>query len=78
VNLKIVFSLAHGPYKKKLATYANTLYWNETLRQDTYKSKLDFTNMINMYKLNFKPINDFGPDELEERHQLLYDIVNII
>ena len=30
------------PYTKKLKSYANSLYWNETLREDSYKSKLDF------------------------------------
>ena len=29
-------------YKKKLKTYANTLYWNETLREDSYKDKTGF------------------------------------
>jgi len=62
-------------YKKKLKSYANTLYWNETLREDSYKSKLDFTNMISKYKLNFRPMNEFGQNELEERHKLLYDMV---
>lgn len=65
-------------YKKKLKSYANTLYWNETLREDSYKSKLDFTDMINKYKLNFRPMNEFGPNELEERHKLLFDMVAII
>ena len=65
-------------YKKKLKSYANTLYWNETLREDSYKSKLDFTDMISKYKLNFRPMNEFGPNELEERHKLLYDMVNHI
>lgn len=65
-------------FKKKLKSYANTLYWNETLRHDTYKSKLDFAKMINDHKLNFKPYDQFGPDELEERHKLLYDIVKIV
>lgn len=62
-------------YKKKLKSYANTLYWNETLREDSYKSKLDFTDMIDKYKLNFRYMNEFGPAELEERHKLLYDMV---
>lgn len=66
------------PYKKKLKSYANTLYWNETLREDTYKSKLDFTSMINKFSLQFRPMDEFGPDELEERHKLLYKIVKII
>ncbi|MCB0392731.1 MAG: DUF262 domain-containing protein [Bdellovibrionales bacterium] len=65
-------------YKYKLKSYANTLYWNETLREDTYKSKLDFTSMIDKYKLSFRPINEFGPTELEERHKLLFDIIKII
>jgi hypothetical protein len=65
-------------YSNKLKTYANTLYWNETLRQDSYKSKLDFTRMIDKFKLGFRPLDKFGPDELEERHRLLYDIVKII
>jgi uncharacterized protein with ParB-like and HNH nuclease domain len=65
-------------YQNKLKSYANTLYWNESLREDSYKSKLDFTNMINKYKLNFKPMNEFGPSELEERHKLLFDMVSYI
>jgi hypothetical protein len=65
-------------YKKKLKSYANTLYWNETLREDSYKSKLDFTEMIYKYKLNFRPMNEFGQAELEERHKLLFDMVNHI
>lgn len=65
-------------YKKKLKSYANTLYWNETLREDSYKSKLDFSNMIINYKLNFRPMNEFGQSELEERHKLLYDMVSYI
>jgi hypothetical protein len=65
-------------YEKKLKSYANTLYWNETLREDSYKSKLDFTDMINKYKLNFRPMNEFGQVELEERHRLLFDMVTHI
>jgi hypothetical protein len=67
------------PYKKKLKSYANTLYWNETLREDSYKSKLDFSDLIKKYKLKMRAIPDnFGPDELEERHKLLAQMVQII
>jgi len=66
------------PYKKKLKTYANTLYWNETLREDSYKSKLDFTGMMKKQKLNFRPLDKFGQEELEERHKLLYDVTKIV
>jgi len=61
------------PYEQKLKSYANTLYWNETLREDTYKSKLDFRDMINTHQLNFESM-----DEVEKRHKLLFDIVKII
>ncbi len=35
------------PYREKLKSYANTLYWNETLRADSYKSKLDMKELQN-------------------------------
>lgn len=65
-------------YTDKLTSYANTLYWNETLRADSYKSHLDFTNWISASKLNFRPMDKFGPDELEERQKLLFEIVKCI
>jgi hypothetical protein len=66
-------------YSKKLKSYSNTLYWNETLREDTYKSKLDLQDLIKKHKLNLRPMpNIFGPDELEERQKLLSDIIQII
>lgn len=71
-------SSSNETYQKKLDTYSNTLYWNETLRADSYKAKLDFKNMINKFKLAFRPMNDFGPTELEERHRLLFDMAKII
>jgi len=66
------------PYSEKLKSYANTLYWNETLRADSYKSKLDMKELREHYKLELKPLNQFGPDELEGRHRLLFDITKII
>lgn len=66
-------------YQKKLKSYANTLYWNETLREDTYKSKLDLLELIKKFKLKMRPMPDeFGPDELEERQKLLSHIIKII
>lgn len=71
-------SSSNEKYSDKLKTYANTLYWNETLREDTYKTKIDFKKMINNLHLDFEPMDDFGPDELEKRHKLLYEIIKII
>jgi len=66
------------PYEKKLATYANTLLWNETLREDSYKSKLDFTRFVKNSGLPFKPFGKFGPNEIEERQKLLFALCNQI
>lgn len=65
-------------YSKKLKSYANTLYWNETLREDSYKSKIDFKEFMDKHSLTFRPMNSFGPVEVEERHRLLFDIAKII
>ncbi|KOY87807.1 hypothetical protein AD998_18200 [bacterium 336/3] len=66
------------PYSKKLKTYANTLYWNETLREDTYKSKLDMNDLKKKFNLDLKPISKFGKDELEMRQKLLFNIAKYI
>lgn len=71
-------SSSNETYSMKLKSYANTLYWNETLREDTYKSKLDFSKMIQNYNLEFRAMDVFGAAELEERHKLLFDIIRRI
>lgn len=65
-------------YSDKLKSYANTLYWNETLRSDSYKSKLDMSAMKDLYGLDLQPHDIFGPDEVEARHRLLFKLVGII
>ena len=60
-------------YSNKLLTYANTLYWNETLRSDTYKTKLDMKNLQS--KFGFQSYETFGPNELEARQRLLFDLI---
>jgi len=71
-------SSSNETYEDKLKSYANSLYWNETLRKDSYKSKLDFTKMIQTYNLNFYPMDSFGPSELDDRHKLLFQICSHI
>lgn len=66
------------PYQEKLKSYANTLYWNETLRADSYKSKLDLKDFMVRYDLDLKPFDHFGLEEVESRHRLLYKLVSII
>ena len=65
-------------FTKKLASYANTLLWNETLRADAYKSKLDFARFSASNGLGFKALKQFGPAELEERHELLFQLCTLI
>jgi hypothetical protein len=65
-------------YANKLKTYANTLYWNETLRDDSYKSKLDMNALIARFNLDLRPYNTFGPEEVESRQKLLFDISSLI
>jgi hypothetical protein len=71
-------SSSNEPYNEKLKSYANTLYWNETLRADSYKSKLDMTALNDEVCPELEPLDHFGPDELEARHKLLYKLVGII
>jgi uncharacterized protein with ParB-like and HNH nuclease domain len=71
-------SSGNEPFTAKLKSYANTLLWNETLRDDSYKSKLDFKNFIQTNKLNFRPLAAFGAAEVEERHRLLFDLCKLI
>ena len=65
-------------YASKLTTYSNTLLWNETLRVDNYKSKLDIIEFKKRFDLDLKPYDTFGPDELEARHALLFALVGHI
>lgn len=65
-------------YSEKLKSYANTLYWNETLRTDSYKSKLDMNALKNRYGLELEPMDEFGPEQLEARHKLLFKLAGII
>lgn len=62
------------PYTEKLKTYANTLYWNETLREDTFKSKLDMNDLKKKFSLDLEHMNQFRKDELETRQRLLFAI----
>jgi hypothetical protein len=65
-------------YKDKLRSYAGTLLWNETLRADCYKSNIDFSRFYAAHGLRFRPLDRFGPEEVEERQKLLYDLCDLI
>lgn len=67
-------SSGNESYKQKLKSYAKTLHWNECLRQDSYKSKKDFDDFMKDTGLSFQAHDEFGPDELEARQVLLFEI----
>lgn len=71
-------SCDNEPFTKKLRSYANTLYWSETLREDCYKSKLDFAEFIKTQGLGFRAMAAFGPEEVEERQRLLFSLCQMI
>ncbi len=71
-------SSGNEAYVQKLQSYAGTLYWNETLRADAYKSKLDFKDLIEKHELDFKHYDQFGPEEIESRQKLLFRIGSLI
>lgn len=66
------------PYANKLKTYSGTLLWNESLRDDLYKSNKDLTVWIDMAKINMHAMTSFGRDELEERQKLLFELFSKI
>ncbi len=61
-------------YENKLKTYANTLLWNETLREDFYKSKKDLESFENQNQLKLCAMPSFGPDQVNKRQKLLFEI----
>ena len=71
-------SSSNEPYQEKLKSYANTLHWNETLLADSYKSKLDMRDLMITYDLELMPLAQFGPNEVEDRHRLLFRLAEII
>jgi hypothetical protein len=71
-------SSSNERYAQKLKSYAKTLHWNESLREDSYKSKKDFESFMARTGLKFAPMNSFGPDELESRQVLLFELANLM
>ena len=68
-------SSSNEPFDEKLKTYDNSgILLAESLCENFYKANLDFTNFIKSQKLDFKPYNKFGKEEIEERHKLLFEI----
>ena len=66
-------------YEDKLKTYSGTLLWNETLREDFYKSNLDFKAFRAKYNLpELVNIDNFDKQALENRQKILFKMASEI
>ncbi|MFI5201327.1 MAG: DUF262 domain-containing protein [Candidatus Kapaibacterium sp.] len=65
-------------YVNKLRTYDGTLIWNQTLRDDFYKSNLAVRDFKDSSKLALGPVREFNRNALEARSQLLFEMVQRI
>lgn len=62
-------------YEEKLKTYNVTgTYFARTLLPDMYHKKVSFSKFIEKENLNFKAYSEFGKNEIEERHMLLFEL----
>jgi len=66
-------------YEEKKKTY-NVVgtYYAKTLLSDMYHKKVGFVNFNNNEQLGFRPIDAYGKNEIEERHNLLFKLIKLI
>lgn len=71
-------SSGNEPYEEKLRTYAGTLYWNQTLHPDFYKSKLKHVEFLEETGIPLTSVSRFDADALEKRSLVLFTITQKI
>lgn len=71
-------SIGNETYAERIGAYIQGLYWNATLHSDTYHGNIDLRHFIQKHGIALRPMDTFGPAELEERHKLLAQMVQII
>ncbi|MBU3172761.1 DUF262 domain-containing protein [Clostridium estertheticum] len=71
-------SSGNEKYSEKLKTYAHGNIWAETLTTNYYHHNKNFNDFIHKYNLNFRAINNFDQDAIEERQRLLFQLVKVI
>jgi len=79
LNNRVNISLGNKSYLNKLKGYEGkgTLY-AYTLMENFYQNNPNFRDFQSKYNLNFKHYDEFKKFEIEERHQLLFELVKII
>lgn len=66
------------PYASKLRTYSHAPILAASLTRDFYHSNPRFKQFIAEQELGFKALDDFGPPEIEQRHQLYFTLAQRI
>ena len=71
-------SSGNEPYDEKLKTYSGGLYWNHSLSEDFYHSKLNTKDFIEEEGLDLQPIEAFDQDAIEQRTKVLFEMTKRI
>lgn len=73
-------SLSDAKYPKKLKKYCSTdgNIFSESLGEIGYEHKPKFERFKNKHNLSFKNYDSFGKDEIEERIELIIQLVNLV
>ncbi|RLC81908.1 MAG: hypothetical protein DRJ03_10570 [Chloroflexi bacterium] len=69
---------SNEPYAEKLKTYSHATPLAASLSPDFYHNNPDFNDFIAKYQLNFRSIETFDAEAVEERHQLYFELTKII
>lgn len=71
-------AIGNEPYAERISAYIQDLLWNATLHSDTYHGNIDLRQLIDRNGIALRPLDKFGPEELDERHRILAQIVQLI
>lgn len=71
-------AIGNEPYAIRISAYIQDLLWNATLHTDTYHANIDLRHLIERNGIALRPLEKFGPEELDERHKILAQIVELI
>ena len=71
-------SSGNEPYKEKLKTYSGGLYWNHSLSEDFYHSKLNTKDFVEEEGLDLRPIDTFDQEAIEQRTEVLFEMTKRI
>ena len=79
LNKSINASLNDSPYEKKIVKYSNSgTTYSRSLGKEVYMNNPRFKKFMKKYDLSFKPYDTFGKQEINERNQLVIQLVKLI